>query len=156
MLTVKMNRKPYLGVAEQMIDGIWNEFPAILKQDFNDWNKKFSVPVNVKESATGYQIELVAPGFEKTDFRIDLEKDLLTISGEKKEELKEENEKLLRKEFQFRSFKRTFTIDEKIDATGIEANYVNGILLVNLPKKAVLKPEAKQIEIKQIRITIFS
>ncbi|MBL0232893.1 MAG: Hsp20/alpha crystallin family protein [Chitinophagaceae bacterium] len=131
-----------------MIDGIWNEFPAILKQDFNDWNKKFSVPVNVKESATGYQIELVAPGFEKTDFRIDLEKDLLTISGEKKEELKEENEKLLRKEFQFRSFKRTFTIDEKIDATGIEANYVNGILLVNLPKKAVLKPEAKQIEIK--------
>ncbi len=148
MLTVKMNRKPYLGVAEQMIDGIWNEFPAILKQDFNDWNKKFSVPVNVKESATGYQIELVAPGFEKTDFRIDLEKDLLTISGEKKEELKEENEKLLRKEFQFRSFKRTFTIDEKIDATGIEANYVNGILLVNLPKKAVLKPEAKQIEIK--------
>ena len=148
MLTVKMNRKPYLGMAEQMIDGIWNEFPAILKQDFNDWNKKFSVPVNVKESATGYQIELVAPGFEKTDFRIDLEKDLLTISGEKKEELKEENEKLLRKEFQFRSFKRTFTIDEKIDATGIEANYVNGILLVNLPKKAVLKPEAKQIEIK--------
>ena len=148
MLTVKMNRKPYLGVAEQMIDGIWNEFPAILKQDFNDWNKKFSVPVNVKESATGYQIELVAPGFEKTDFRIDLEKDLLTISGEKKEELKEENEKLLRKEFQFRSFKRTFTIDEKIDATGIEANYVNGILLVNLPKKAEVKPEAKQIEIK--------
>ena len=146
MLTVKMNRKPYL--ADQLIDGIWNEFPAILKQDFNDWNKKLSVPVNVKETATGYQLELVAPGFEKTDFRIDLEKDLLSVSGEKKESIRDESEKVLRNEFQHRSFKRTFTIDEKIDATGIEANYVNGILLVTLPKKAVATPEKKQIEIK--------
>ena len=146
MLTVKMNRKPYL--ADQLIDGIWNEFPAILKQDFNDWNRKLSVPVNVKETAKGYQLELVAPGFEKTDFQIDLEKDLLVISGEKKESIRDENEKVLRNEFQHRSFKRTFTIDEKIDATAIEANYVNGILLVTLPKKAEVMPEKKQIEIK--------
>jgi HSP20 family protein len=148
MLTVKMNRKPYQFLADQLINGDWNEFPALLKQDFNDLNKKWTVPVNVKETASDYQLELVVPGFEKTDFRIDLEKDLLTISGEVKNEVKEENEKLLRKEFQYRSFKRTFTIDEKIDATGIEANYVNGILLVKLPKKAEVKPEAKQIEIK--------
>lgn len=148
MLTVKMNRNPYLGMPEQLIDGIWNEFPAILKQDFNDWNKRLIVPVNVKETETDYHLELVAPGFEKTDFRIDLEKDLLTISGDKKEVEKNENEKSLKKEFQYKSFKRTFTIDEKIDATGIEANYINGILKVKLPKKAEIKPETKNIEVK--------
>ena len=146
MLTVKMNGKPF--TREQLLDGIWNDFPAILKHDFNDWNRKVSIPVNVKESATGYQLELVIPGFEKTDFRIDLEKDLLTVSGEKKEGVNEDNEKWVRKEFQTRSFKRTFTIDKNIDTTAIEANYVNGILLVKLPKKTELKPETKQIEIK--------
>lgn len=148
MLTVKMNRKPYQLLAEQLINGDWNEFPAMLKQDFNELNKKWSVPVNVKETVSDYQLELVAPGFEKTNFRIDLERNLLTISGEKKEEVKNENEKLLKKEFQYQSFKRSFTIDEKIDATGIDANYVNGILLVKLPKKAEVKPETKKIEIK--------
>lgn len=146
MLTVKMNRKPF--TSEQLLDGIWNEFPTILKHDFNDWNRKIGIPVNVKESATGYQLELVVPGFEKTDFRIDLEKDLLTVSGEKKEETRENSEKWVRQEFQSRSFKRTFTIDQKIDATAIEANYVNGILLVTLPKKTEVKSETKRIEIK--------
>lgn len=146
MLTVKMNRKPF--TSEQLLDGIWNEFPTILKHDFNDWNRKIGIPVNVKESATGYQLELVVPGFEKPDFRIDLEKDLLTVSGEKKEETRENSEKWVRQEFQSRSFKRTFTIDQKIDATAIEANYVNGILLVTLPKKTEVKSETKRIEIK--------
>ena len=146
MLTVKMNRKPI--TSEQLLDGIWNEFPSLLKQDFNDWTKKLGVPVNVKESDTAYQLELMVPGFEKSDFQIGLEKELLTISGEKKEESKTTSEEWLKKEFQIKSFKRTFTIDQMIDATGIEANYVNGILLVKLPKKPELTPAPKKIEIK--------
>ena len=59
-----------------------------------------------------------------------------------------QTEKQIRKEYSYRSFKRSFTIDEKIDATAIEASYVNGVLRLNLPKKAEVKEAAKDITIK--------
>jgi HSP20 family protein len=148
MLSVKLNRKPFDRSFDQLIDGIWNEFPVLLKQDFNGWDKKLSAPVNVIETDKGYRLDLVVPGFEKTDISIGLDNNLLTIAGERKDDPKEENEKPLKKEYNFRSFKRTFTIDEKIDATGIEANYVNGVLALNLPKKTEVKTATKEIEIK--------
>jgi len=91
---------------------------------------------------------VVAPGFEKTDFKVNLEQNVLTVSAEKKEEGKEENKKQIRKEYNYKSFKRSFTIDEKIDAAGIEAQYVNGILTLNLPKKEIVKESAKEINIR--------
>jgi HSP20 family protein len=73
---------------------------------------------------------------------------VLTVSAEKKSEEKKENVKQIRKEYSYRSFKRSFTIDDKIDATGIEASYVNGVLTLNLPKKAEVRDAAKDITIK--------
>jgi HSP20 family protein len=90
----------------------------------------------------------VAPGFEKTDFTVNLDQNLLTISAEKKDEAKVENEKQIRREHSFRSFKRSFTIDEKIDATNIEASYINGVLILNLPKKETVKASATKIVIR--------
>ena len=52
------------------------------------------------------------------------------------------------KNIAIRCFKRSFTFDEKIDATAIEANYVNGVLTLNLPKKEEVKEAAKDIKIK--------
>ncbi len=147
MLTVKLNRKPFDNF-NHLVEGFLHEFPASFKQDINEWESRYSVPVNVKETEKGYQLELVAPGFEKTDFSISLDQHLLTISGEKKNEVKAGNEKQIRREYSYRSFKRTFTLDEKIDATGIDAAYVNGVLKVELPKKAELKPSTKAIEVK--------
>jgi HSP20 family protein len=72
---------------------------------------------------------------------------VLTISAEKKSEEKAENEKQVRKEYSYRGFKRSFTIDDKIDATAVEASYVNGVLKLNLPKKAEVKEAAKDIKI---------
>jgi HSP20 family protein len=72
----------------------------------------------------------------------------LTISAEKKDEVKKENEKQIRREYSYRSFKRSFTLDEKIDATNIEASYINGVLTLNLPKKEVVKASATEIVIK--------
>ena len=91
---------------------------------------------------------MVAPGFEKADFKINLDQNVLTISGEKKEEVKDESKKQIRKEYSNRSFKRSFTLDEKIEASGIEATYVNGVLTLNLPKKEIVKPAAQEINIK--------
>ncbi|MCB0741452.1 MAG: Hsp20/alpha crystallin family protein, partial [Chitinophagaceae bacterium] len=63
-------------------------------------------------------------------------------------EEKKETDKQIRKEFSYHSFKRSFTVDEKIDATKIDASYVNGVLKLNLPKKEEVKMATKQIEIK--------
>ncbi len=81
-------------------------------------------------------MEVIAPGFEKQDFKVNLDQDVLTISAEKKKDTENStNEKQIRKEFSVRTFKRSFTVDNKIDAGKIEAKYVNGILILTLPKK---------------------
>ena len=67
---------------------------------------------------------------------------------EKTNEIKEETHKQIRNEYSYRSFKRSFTLDEKIDATNIEASYINGVLTLNLPKKEVVKVSATEIVVK--------
>ena len=76
-----------------------------------------------------------------------MEHNLLSVSADKKSENEAKTEKHLRKEYKHQSFKRSFTIDEKINAENIDAEYVNGILTLNLPKKQEVKLAAKQINI---------
>ena len=145
MTHVKFNRKPFEGTFNNLVDDLFAEFPVLYK---NEQNWKGTVPVNIKETDKNYRIEIVAPGFEKTDFKVSLEQQLLTISAEKKNEVKEENEKQIRNEYSYRSFKRSFTLDEKTDGTKIDAKYVNGVLTLNLPKKEEVKPAVKEINIQ--------
>jgi HSP20 family protein len=123
----------------------------VLNDGYNFLTKQGYVPVNIKESANDYILEVVAPGFEKADFKVNIDNNVLTVSAEKKsEENKEGNavpEKQIRKEYSYRSFKRSFTIDDKIDATAVEASYVNGVLKLNLPKKAEVREAVKDIKI---------
>jgi HSP20 family protein len=79
---------------------------------------------------------------------VNIDNNVLTVSAERKTEEKSQTEKQIRKEYSYRSFKRSFTIDDKIDATAIEASYVNGVLKLNLPKKAEVREAAKDITIK--------
>lgn len=148
MAYVKFNSRPFEGTLNNFVDDLFTELPVLFKSDFNNPERKGSVPVNVKETEKSYLLEVVAPGFEKNDFKVNLDQDLLTISAEKKSEAKAENEKQVRREYSFRSFKRSFTLDEKIDATNIEASYVNGVLILNLPKKEAVKVSATEIIIK--------
>ena len=150
MTQVKFNSKPFEGTFNNLVDDLFAEFPVLYK---NEQNWKGSVPVNIKETEKNYIIEVVAPGFEKTDFKISLEQQLLTISTEKKNEVKEDsdnnqNEKQIRKEYSYRTFKRSFTLDEKTDGSNIDAKYVNGVLTLNLPKKEEVKPSVQEINIQ--------
>lgn len=145
MTLVKFGSKPTNGF--NLLDNFFNEIPTVFREDFAS-NMKDFVPVNVKENKDGYQLELVAPGFEKNDFKVNVENNVLTISVDKKIEVKTENEKQIRREYSFRSFKRSFTLDEKIDADHIEAKYVNGVLTLNLPRKEEVKASAKEILVK--------
>lgn len=147
MTHVKFNRKPFEGSFNNFVDDLLTELPVLFKNEFNNVNSNGFVPVNVKENEKGYQLEVVAPGFEKADFKINLDQNILTVSADKKEQAIQENEKQVRREYNYRSFKRSFTLDEKIDATNIGASYINGVLTLNLPKKEVVKASATEIVI---------
>lgn len=147
MAHVKFNLQPFERSFNNLVDELFTELPVVFKNDFNKSDWKGFVPVNVKETGNSFEMELVAPGFSKEDFKINLENNILTVSAEKKDEVKEENEKQIRKEYNFKSFKRSFTVDEKIDATKIDASYINGVLRLNLPKKAEVKPSTTEIKI---------
>jgi HSP20 family protein len=105
-------------------------------------------PVNIVETAVGYHLELNAPGRSKEDFKVTQENGLLSISFEEKKENKEADQKVIRKEFRLASFKRSFTLDEKVDAENIQAKYENGLLKLYLPKKAEVKIQPKEITIQ--------
>lgn len=103
--------------------------------------------VNIKEKETSYSIEVMAPGLEKSDFSIELENDLLTISYKKSEEKTEETEKFIKREFATRSFSRSFNVNEKLNVENIHAKYENGILIVEIPKAEVKSKEIKTINV---------
>jgi HSP20 family protein len=148
MTNVKFNNRPFEGTLNNLVDSFFTELPGLFKGDFNNFESKGFVPVNVKETEKAFVLDVVAPGFEKADFKIKLDQHLLTISAEKKEEVKVDTEKQIRREFTSKSFKRSFTIDDKVDATNIEASYINGVLTLNLPKKETVKASTTEIVIK--------
>jgi len=138
-----------------------NQMPSVFdrffENDMFDWsNRNFSntnttLPaVNIKEDKDGFEVEMSAPGFEKGDFKIELNNSLLTISSEKKiENETKEGQQFTRKEFSYQSFSRSFTLPETVEGEKIKAKYENGVLSVSIPKKEEAKPKpVKQIEIK--------
>jgi len=125
-------------------DEFFNELPAFGKTV----NNLFSPAVNILETADGYHLELNAPGRNKEDFSISVDKGLLSISYEKKEETKQDDVKVVRREFSFQSFKRSFSLDEKVNAEGIQAKYENGLLKLFLPKQVEEKQPVKTISIQ--------
>ena len=147
MTLVKFNRPVSKGF-NNFVDDFFNDFPTLFNDGFNKSSANGFAPVNIKETDSSYHLDIVAPGFDKNDFKVNVEANILTVSAEKKTEEKKENEKQVRNEYSYRSFKRSFTIDEKIDASNIDAKYVNGVLALNLPRKAEVKQAAKEITIQ--------
>ena len=146
MTFVRFNTKPQKSF-NNLMDDFFTTMPSIFRDEAG-MNLKQPAPVNIMETETDYRLELIAPGFVKEDFKINLDNNTLTISAEKKEEEKKENERQVRREYRFQSFTSSFTIDEMIDAEKIAAKYENGVLTLNLPRKEEVKASAKQITIQ--------
>ena len=146
MTLVKVNN-PINRSIDSFVNDLFNDLPASFGKTMREDVLHFP-PVNIVEKTNSYHIELAAPGMNKADFNVKVDDKLLTISAEKKEEKNEENSKMIRKEFSYKSFKRSFTLDEKIDATTISAKYENGVLQLDLPKKEQVKNAAKEIVIQ--------
>lgn len=130
-------------------NNLGNLFDELFSTIPNAWNKENALPpVNITEDENGYHLQLIAAGLQKDDFKINLEKGLLTISYEKQHKEDEVKPKSHRIEYTLNSFKRSFNVDENIDTENITAGYESGILNINLPKKQEVKVLPKQIAIQ--------
>ena len=131
-------------------DPFFSDFPVAhrVKRVNRPYGMQASPAVNVKEMEDQFVIEMAAPGLEKSDFNINLEDDVLSISVniERKEE--EEKDQTIRKEFSYLKFDRRFNLDNKVKNDGINASYTNGVLVLTLPKRDEVKNIVKTIEIK--------
>jgi HSP20 family protein len=131
----------------------FNNYPSLFDQLFDtdlfDWsNRNYSetnttVPsVNIKENADAFNVEMAVPGFDKKDFQIALDHNVLTISSEKKVENEtKDGERFTRHEYSYQSFSRSFTLPEAANGDKISAKYENGILNVEIPKREEAKPK---------------
>ncbi|WP_374164166.1 Hsp20/alpha crystallin family protein [Arcticibacter sp. MXS-1] len=104
--------------------------------------------VNIAETEGEFHIELAAPGLKKEDFKISLDKNVLSISAEKKAEANVEGRKYNRREYSYNSFVRSFTLPETADYSRIEAEYTDGVLKVGVAKREEAKLQSREIAVK--------
>jgi HSP20 family protein len=135
-----------------------NAWPNLVEEFFNgdlfprffDAETRQSLPaVNIIEGKDDYRIEVAAPGLRKEDFRINLDNNVLTVSSEREEKNESNEEKVMRKEFNYYSFSRSFTLPQTVDSEKIQASHKDGILHVMIPKR----DEAKQKPSRDIKIS---
>lgn len=131
-------------------------FDRFFDNDLLDWsNRNYSTTnttlpsVNVKESAENFEVELAVPGFDKGDFKIELNHNVLSVSSEKQVENEiNDNQSFTCREFSYQSFSRSFTLPNIADDEKIQAKYDKGILTVSIPKKQeVIAKQNRLIEI---------
>ena len=149
----KENGKTYASFGN-VVDNI---FQNSLRRFFDDnfWDAEgqlstASVPVNIRETEQHYELDVIAPGCRKEDFKISVDDNLLTISMNRTEEQKQENQKVgwVRNEYMVRSFSRSFTLEDTVDVNKIQATYSDGILRLSLGKSEKAKKVSRNIEVK--------
>lgn len=134
----------------------FNDFNSLMGFDDafeKDFFEKNLVPaMNVKELDDYFEIEFAVPGFKKNDFEVSIENDVLWVSADKELEETKEEDNYSRKEFSYKSFKRSCTLPESVDLDQeIKATYNNGILMITLLKNENLVEEThvkKVIDVK--------
>ena len=129
-----------------MIDRFMHRF---WNDDVMRWNSNRTFPaVNISEDDDAFHVDLAAPGLEKKDFKVSVDNGYLTIAASKEQKHEESNGNYKRVEFNYKDFRRTFTLPDEISQEAITSKYENGVLMLTLPKK----DEAKPRPVKQIAV----
>lgn len=135
----------------------WNDFAptsfsSLIDRFFNDSAARYGgttvsfVPsVDVLEDEKGYDVQVAVPGMNKEDFKVDVNDNVLTVSGERKMKRETRNDGIHSVETRYGKFARSFTLPEDADSASIKAKYNNGILEIRIPKdeKKALKTTIK-------------
>jgi len=129
--------------------GFNDVFDSLFKDSFFSDRMMSRVPaVNISETDDHYQIEMAAPGMNKEDFDIKLDRNMLTISAEQQSQDVQKNKQYNKREFSYTSFVRSFALPETADDAQIEATYTDGVLNIQVAKKEEVKKLSRKIEIK--------
>jgi len=104
--------------------------------------------VNIADNDESFTIEFAAPGLKKEDFKVNLDNNVLTVSSEREESKEEKEKNYTRREFNYTAFQRSFTLPDSADGDKISAEYKDGILKIEIPKKE----EAKVKPVREISI----
>jgi HSP20 family protein len=111
----------------------------------SDWVPR----VDVYEDAEKFLFRAELPGLKSSDVNVSLENNVLTLSGERKNEFEEKKQNFLRIERFYGSFRRSFQLPNTIDASKINAEMKDGVLQLHLPKRVEVQPKQIKIEVKQ-------
>ncbi len=130
-------------------NGVNDIFESIFNDSFFSDRMMSRVPaVNVSETADQYLIEMAAPGLSKEEFKINLERNMLTVSAEQQKQSEDSGKRYNKREFSYTSFVRSFALPDSADDANINAEYRDGILHISVAKKEEAKLVSRQIEIK--------
>lgn len=141
--------KTFGSVVDELFQTNLNRFFDDRSWGFNGAQADARVPVNIRETDTAYELEVVAPGLKKEDFHLSCTGDMLTISFEHSGEKSEgEDKKWIRREYRSGSFSRSFQVDGTVDVDKAQARYENGVLSLTLPKKEEAKRISRRIDVQ--------
>jgi HSP20 family protein len=112
------------------------------------WAGDFAPRIDLSETKKAITISAELPGMEPADVEIALDRNVLTLSGEKKAEIEDKGEHHYRIERSFGSFRRSILLPAEVEESKISAKMKNGVLKVNLPKKVGSQQKDKKISIK--------
>lgn len=114
----------------------------------SDGFQEHSPRVNIMENDDAFHVEMLAPGFDKKDLKVEMLDDTLTIRGEHTQEGNTTEQRYTRREFSRTAFERSFVIPQSVKAEAIKAEYVNGVLQLTIPKSEESKPKMREISIR--------
>ena len=136
---------PFDKVFDKMLE---TNFPEVIDQvGVTPYSNSAYPKVNVYEYDDKVGIVAEIPGLSKKQIKVDVEDNILTISGDKHSVWDDAKAKVLRRELKQSSFKRSFTLGELLDGDDISANFKDGVLSIEIPKVEPAKPKKHSINI---------
>ncbi|MET3878044.1 Hsp20/alpha crystallin family protein [Chitinophaga sp. OAE865] len=133
---------------------LFSLFDDPISREFFNWDNSngsssgTTIPaVNIKETADNFEVQMAAPGMEKSDFKIQLDGNTLTITCDKESSMESnENEKFTRREFSYQAFQRTLLLPKDVvDQEGVTAKYDAGLLQLTIPKREEAKKKPPRL-----------
>jgi HSP20 family protein len=144
-----VRRESPVGVLHGDADRLFDEVFGAFVPEFRQRSKAWAPSLDVSENEDAITVRAEIPGVNPDDFEISIAEDVLTISGEKKEESEEQKGNVYRSERRFGSFSRSVLLSENVDREKVSAEYENGVLTVRLAKSEKAQPKKILVELKK-------
>lgn len=149
-VSIRKNTEHAFSSLQREVNKLFDDFSGT---DFFSFAAKsgFQAPsIDVVENDKAFKVKVELPGMEQKDIEVSVNGNYLTIKGEKKEATEEKDENYIRRECACGCFQRTIALSELANAEKAQATFKNGILTVEVPKKAEAVTQTKKIEVKKV------